>query len=64
MKDSVKYPAILQKKSWDRTIMYPLEGEGSPIKNIKVRLIPRTNRTLARFFIDKKPPRHMLRIIE
>jgi hypothetical protein len=87
MKDPVKYPSILQKKPWDRIVMYPrykfetgpmatfpkqlqswwkkhYQYPGSPVKNVKVRLIPKTNRTLARFFIQKKPPRHMLRLTE
>jgi hypothetical protein len=85
MKDPVKYPAILQKKPWDRTVMYPrylfqsgpvtifsyqfhlwwkkhYQYPGSPVRNIKVRIIPKTNRTLAQFFIHKKPPRTMLRL--
>jgi hypothetical protein len=87
MKDSVKYPAILQKKTSNRTVMYAryrfergligtfspefhswrkkyYQYPGSPVKNIKVRLILQTNRILARFFIHKKPPQHMLRLIE
>jgi hypothetical protein len=85
MKYPIKYPVILQKKPWDRTVIYPrylfesgpmatfpkefhfwwkkhYQYPESTVKNIKVRLIPTTNRTLARFFIRKKPPRHMLRI--
>jgi hypothetical protein len=87
MKDPVRYPSILQKKPWDRTVMYPrykfetgpmatfsnqfhswwkkhYQYPGSPVKHIKVRLIPKTNRTLARLLIYKKPPRHILRLTE
>ena len=87
MKDPVRYPSILQKKSWDRTVMCPrykyetgriatmpnqfhswwkkhYQYPGSPVKYIKVRLIPKTNRTLARSLIYKKPPPHILRLTE
>lgn len=83
MTDPVGNPKILQKRHWNRTIMYPpysFEGgtterfaqhfyswwkkhyqyAGSPVKTVKVRLIPKTNRTLAQFLIHKKPPRHIL----
>lgn len=36
----------------------------SHLTNIKIQLKPRTNRTLARYFIRKKPPRHMLKLIQ
>jgi hypothetical protein len=87
IKDPIRYPSILQKKPWDRTVMHPrykfergpmatfpkhfhswwkkhYQYPGSPVKNIKVRLIPKTNRTLARSLIYKKPPRHILRLTE
>ena len=86
-KDPVKYPAILQNKSWDRTVMYPryvfesgpiatfspqfhswwkrhYQYPTSSVKNIKVRLLPTTNKTLNSYFIRKKPPQHILRSIE
>ena len=85
MKDPVRYPPILQKKTWDRTLMYasytfetgpmvsfPKEFHhwwkkhyqypGSPLNKMKIRLLPKTNRTLARSFIRKKPPRQMLQL--
>lgn len=87
IKNPVKYPDVLENKTWDPTLMYisyPFESgpkatfshqfkswwkkhyqyPGSPANKVKVRLQPKTNRTLARHFIHKKPPRHMLRITE
>jgi hypothetical protein len=43
---------------WKKYYQYP----GSPVQHIKIRLKPTTNRTLARTFIRKKPPRHMLKL--
>ncbi len=86
-KDPVKHPAILQKKSWDTTVMYAryrfesgsiktflcqfhkwwtkyYKYPGCKLRNVKVRLQPKTNRTLAVFLIHKKPPPHMLRIMD
>jgi hypothetical protein len=34
----------------------------SSVKNVKVRLIPKTNRTLAQLLIHKKPPKDILTI--
>jgi len=87
MADPVRYPAALQKKTWDRTIMKPkylfesgpiatfsrefhawwkkhYQYPESSVKNVKVHLLPKTNRTLAHYLIRKKPPRHMLRSIQ
>jgi hypothetical protein len=41
---------------WNKYYQYP----GCKLRNIKVRLIPKTNRTLASILIRKKPPKHML----
>ena len=43
---------------WKKHYQYP----GSPLNKIKLRLLPKTNRTLARFFIHKKPPRRLLQL--
>jgi hypothetical protein len=87
LKDPVKYPPILEKKPWDRSVMYlryPFESgpmvnfsrqfhswwkqhyqyPASPVKQVKIRLIPRTNSTLARSFIHKKPSKEMLTLME
>jgi hypothetical protein len=45
---------------WKKHYQYP----ESTVKNIKIRLKPTTNRTLANYLIHKKPPRHMLTILE
>ncbi len=37
---------------------------GSPVHDVKVRLVTKTNSTLERFFIHKKPPREMLTKME
>ena len=43
---------------WKKHYQYP----GSPLNKMKIRLLPKTNRALARFFIRKKPLRQMLRL--
>jgi hypothetical protein len=43
---------------WKKYYQYP----GCKLRNVKVRLIPKTNRTLATFLIRKKPPKHMLKL--
>jgi hypothetical protein len=45
---------------WKKHYQYP----GSHLKNINVKLIPKTNRTLASYLIRKKPPRDILRRME
>ncbi len=45
---------------WKKHYHYP----GSPANNIKVRLRPKTNRTLQSFLIRKKPLRNILRKME
>ena len=37
---------------------------GSPIENVKVRIVPKTNHTLEHFFIRKKPQRQVLTNME
>jgi len=87
MKDPVRYPAVLQQKQWNRTIMYPqylfesgpmatfsrqfyswwkkhYQYPDSSVKNIRVRLKAKTNRTLASYLIRKKPPSHILKRME
>jgi hypothetical protein len=83
MKNLVRYPTVLQKKSSDRTVMYPrylfesglmvscsrefhswwnkhYQYPGSPVKQVKIQLIPTTNSTLAHSFIHKKPSKEMV----
>ena len=45
---------------WSQHYQYP----GSPVKTIKVRLIPKTNSTLDNFLIRKKPSQAMLTRME
>ncbi len=84
IQDPVKNPVVLQKKPWNKTLMYPkytfesgpitkfsheffqwwqkhYQYPGSPANNVKVRLIPKTNRTLETILIHKKPTREILR---
>lgn len=42
---------------WKKHYQYP----GSPVKNVKIRLSPRTNYTLLKFLIHKKSHRNRLR---
>ena len=37
---------------------------GSPVEQVRVRLVPNTNPTLKNFFIHKKPPRELLTRME
>ena len=37
---------------------------GSPVEQVRIRLVSKTNRTLEKFFIHKKPPRELLTRIE
>jgi hypothetical protein len=47
-------------KWWKTYYAFP----GSPLENIKVRIVTDTNRTLESFFIHKKPSQQMLRRME
>jgi hypothetical protein len=85
--DPVGNPRVLQKKVWDRTVMYPkytfesgttlqfskqfyswwkknYQYAESSVKNVKVRLIPKTNHTLAQLLIHKKPQKDILTRME
>jgi hypothetical protein len=45
---------------WRKHYVYP----ESTVKNVKIRFIPKTNRTLEHFLIHKKPPRETLTRME
>ena len=45
---------------WRKHYQYP----GSLVKNVKIRLIPKTNRSLENFVVRKKPSRTMLTRME
>ena len=45
---------------WTKHYQY----QGSPVKNVKIRLIPKTNQSLENFLIRKKPSRTMLTRME
>ena len=87
IQQSIEFPAVLQDKPWDKSMMYSkhtfengprnqLSSEfvvwwkkhyqymGSPLKNISVRLLPKTNPSLANFLVRKKPSRAILTRLE
>ena len=82
-----KYPTVLQKRPWDKTLMkirYKFQSgpmlkfshqffqwwhkyyqyQESSVNNVKLRLIPRTNRTLETFLVHKKPEPKILKRME
>ena len=46
--------------SWKTYYAFP----GSPVENVKVRIVSNMNRTLESFLIRKKPPREILTKME
>ncbi|CAF1527972.1 unnamed protein product [Adineta ricciae] len=68
MQDPINKPLALETKEWNRKIMatpYIFDSGltkdfRSNVNNVRVRLIPTTNRTLEDFFIHKKPRRQLL----
>ena len=45
---------------WQKHYVYT----GSKVNDVKVRLVPKTNRTLEHLFIHKKPPKEILTRME